>query len=58
MGQIWLVYARYAVGPLSKSVDFGRINAFGRSFRRRFISSVGLALRTTKKDRPFERSYN
>ena len=58
MGQIWLVYARYAVGPLSKSVDLGQINAFGRSFRRRFINAVGLALRTTKKDRPFERSYN
>ena len=27
MGQIWLVYARYTVGPLSKSVDLGRINA-------------------------------
>ena len=27
MGQIWLVYARYTVGPLSKSVDSGRINA-------------------------------
>ena len=27
MGQIWLVYARSGVGPLSKSVDLGRINA-------------------------------
>ena len=27
MGQIWLVYARSGVGPLSKSVDLGQINA-------------------------------
>ena len=40
MGQIWLVYARYAVGPLSKSVDLGRINAFGQSF------GVGLLIRS------------
>ena len=48
MGQIWLVYARYAVGPLSKSVDFGRINASV------VASGVGLlvrsiGIRTTKK---------
>ena len=54
MGQIWLVYARYAVGPLSKSVDFGRINASV------VASGVGLlvrsiGVRTTKKSRPFDR---
>ena len=48
MGQIWLVYARCAVGPLSKSVDFGRINASV------VASGVGLlvrsiGVRTTKK---------
>ena len=48
MGQIWLVYARYAVGPLSKSVDSGRINASV------VASGVGLlvrsiGIRTTKK---------
>ena len=48
MGQIWLVYVRYAVGPLSKSVDFGRINAFGRSFGiGLLVRSIGI--RTTKK---------
>ena len=48
MGQIWLVYARYAVGPLSKSVNFGLINASV------VASGVGLlvrsiGIRTTKK---------
>ena len=48
MGQIWLVYARYAVGPMSKSVDFDRINASV------IASGVGLlvrsiGIRTTKK---------
>ena len=48
MSQIRLVYARYTVGPLSKSVDLGRINASV------VASGVGLlvrsiGVRTTKK---------
>ena len=48
MSQIWLVYARYSVGPVSKYVDLGQINASVEA------SGVGLLMRsigarTTKK---------
>ena len=57
MGQIWFVYARYAVSPLSKSVDSGRINASvvasGESL---LVRSFGIR-RTKKADRSIDLKF-
>ena len=52
MSQIWLVYAHYAVGLLSKSVDFGRINASVVRFI--LLKSCSESYLTNKKDRSFD----